>query len=325
MNDLKRYQVQLDQVQPWEGEVPKGYLVDFVGALTDARFRVDSGIDPAAVGGKYVQTNLPTIGDGNNGEGWFEAVNWMIAARAARDRYVMITLGACYGSQAVGAYRMMQMLNPLPCKLVAVEPEPENFNWVARHFRDNGLDPADHWLVPMAISNANDPVFFPVGSPGTGAQNCLSTNDGGAREEYAKYYIREGRAVEALWNLLRNNTTGLTKDLVPGRGYKAEIKYMSAITLRDLLSPLDIVDYLESDVQQSEIIVFPPFMELLRKKVKLVHIGTHGKETHETLRSLFAADGWEILFCFEPNERHISEFGSFLTNDGVLTARNPSL
>jgi hypothetical protein len=39
------------------------------------------------------------IGDG---EGWFEAVNWVEAAREARGRYVMITLGACYAAQAVG-------------------------------------------------------------------------------------------------------------------------------------------------------------------------------------------------------------------------------
>lgn len=325
MSDLKKYQLQLEQLRPWEGEVPKGYLADFLGSLTDGWFRVDFGIDPATVGGGHVRTKLPTIGDGGNGEGWFEAVNWLIAARAARERYVMVTLGACYGAQAVGAYRALQILNPLPCKLVAVEPEPENYQWVIRHFRDNGLDPDDHWLVPMAITGSNDPIFFPVGAPGTGAQNCFSTNDATARGEYADYYISRGMADMALRNLLQHNTTGLIKDLVPGMGYKAEIKYMSAITLRDLLAPFDVVDYLESDIQQSEIIVFPPFMNLLRKKVKLVHIGTHGKEVHETLRSLFAADGWDILFCFEPNGSHTSDLGTFETNDGILTARNPFL
>jgi 3-oxoacyl-(acyl-carrier-protein) synthase len=52
-----------------------------------------------------------------------------------------ITLGACFAAQAVGAYRALQMLNPMPCKLVAVEPEPENIPWIRRHMRDNGIDP----------------------------------------------------------------------------------------------------------------------------------------------------------------------------------------
>ena len=39
------------------------------------------GVDPNSVGGTYQQTRLPTIEDG---EEWFEAVNWIIAAREAR-------------------------------------------------------------------------------------------------------------------------------------------------------------------------------------------------------------------------------------------------
>jgi len=56
------------------------------------RFAIPNGLDgkPETDGGSPVTTRLPVIEDG---EGWFEAVNWVEAARAARDRYVMITLG----------------------------------------------------------------------------------------------------------------------------------------------------------------------------------------------------------------------------------------
>ena len=47
---------------------------------------------------------------------------YMYVSKSGDDRYVMITLGACYAAQAVGAYRALQMLNPMPCRLVAVEP-----------------------------------------------------------------------------------------------------------------------------------------------------------------------------------------------------------
>jgi hypothetical protein len=221
----------------------------------------------------------------------------------------------------------LQQLNPMPSKLVAVEPEPDNYEWTARHMRDNGIDPERQWLLPYAISDRNDPVYFPVGSPGSGAQNCFSTNEKDARENYVRELVARGEIENALRNLIMHNTTGMTKDLVPGAEYdfKAEIKLMSAITLRDVLSPFDVVDYVESDIQQSEIVVFPPYVDLLRKKVRRIHIGTHGIDVHKALHDQFANSGWTIVFNFEPNSSFTTELGSFTTNDGVLTVRNPDL
>jgi hypothetical protein len=322
VNRMEEYATLFDGIVPWSGDVPKGYLVDFTGTLLDARFRTMFGIDPETVGGGFQQTRLPTIEDG---EGWFEAADWVLAAREARGSFAMMTLGACYGAQAVGSYRVLQHLNPMPCKLVAVEPDPENCEWVKRHFRDNGIDPEAHWLVQTVLSDRTEPVLFPIGSPGTGAQNCFSTNEAGARTNYANDFIKAGRAAEALSNLLLHNTTGIIKALVPGEPFMAEIKLVSAITLRELLGPFDRVDYLEADIQQSEILVFPPFIDLLRKKVRRIHIGTHGQSVHWSLHDLFATHGWEIVFSFEPNARHETALGSFETNDGVLTVRNPDL
>ncbi len=322
MNDLQRFSDVFRGVSPWSGVVPKGFMVDFLGTLTDASFRTAFGIDPATVGGGSVATRLPVIEDG---EGWFEAVNWFEAAREARGRYVMMTLGACYAAQAVGAHRALQSLNPVPCKLVAVEPEPENCQWIRRHMRHNGIDPDDHWLVPLAISDSNDPVLFPVGSPGTGAQNCVSTNELKSREIYAREIIAAGKAEAALRSLLIHNATGLTKDLVPGHNFMAEIKLVSAVTLADLLGPFERVDYLEADMQQSEILVFPPFVDLLKRKVRRIHIGTHGKDVHQALHELFLEHGWDIIFSYEPNSKFTTPLGKFTTNDGVLTIVNPTL
>ena len=322
MNDLARYADVFAGIAPWSGHVPSGYLVDFLGTLTDARFRTMFGVDPARVGGGHVQTQLPTIADG---EGWFEFVSCVEAARAARERFVMITLGACYGSQAVNSWQALRRVNPMPFKLVAVEPEPENFQWTARHMQVNGIDPDRQWLIQAAISDRNEPVFFPVGSPGSGAQNCYSTNETAARASYADRIAASRDLPQALRNLLLHNTTGIVKDLVPGHDFKAEIRLVSAVTLRDVLGPFDVVDYLESDIQQSEILVFPPFMDLLKRKVRRVHIGTHGKDVHRELHGLFDRDGWEMTFSYEPNSEFGSELGSFATNDGILSAVNPTL
>jgi len=100
---------------------------------------------------------------------------------------------------------------------------------------------------------------------------------------------------------------------------------LSAVTLADILAPLPIVDYLEADIQQSEILVFPPFMDLVKRRVRRVHIGTHGTDVHETLAEMFRRDGWHMVFDLKPNSSHVHPLGSFDLNDGVLTAINPDL
>ena len=323
-NALHEYQPLLDALEPWHGLVPKGYSTDFFGILTDTHFRTMYGVDPEATGGTYIKTEFPPM-HGGNGEWWFEAINWIEAAREARGRFVMITLGACYGAQAVGAYRALQIVNPLPCKLVAVEPVPENYLWVRKHFRDNGIDPDAHWLVRAAISDVNDPIFFPIGGAGWGANNCMSTDKPAERQMLVDELISQGKAAETLRSLILNNSTGVMTNMVPEQDVSAEIEIVSAVTLRDLLSAFDLVDYLEADIQQSEVRVFPPFIDLLRKKVRRIHIGTHGPDNHEMLVNLFAKQGWEIVFAYAPNATYDSEIGQFELNDGVLTVRNPDL
>lgn len=321
-NDLDSFATVFEGLTPYSGTPPKGFQVDFLGVLTDSRFRLDFGGDVEKDGGRPVATRLPAIEDG---EGWFEAVNWVEAARAARGRYVMATLGACYGAQAVGAARALQLLNPMPFKLITVEPEPDNNLWIARHYRNNGIDPDDHWLVKCAISDTNQPIFFPVGSPGTGAQNGYSTNERAARENYFRDFVKAGKAEAALRSILLDNTTGIHKELVPGTGFDSEIKLVSAVTLNDILAPFDVVDFVEADMQQSEAIVFPASMAVMNRKVRRTHIGTHGQDVHQMLVDLFRKEGWDIVFDYGPNGSHVTSLGNFTTNDGVLTAVNPRL
>jgi FkbM family methyltransferase len=330
MNDLECYRDVFDSIKPWSGHVPKRCIADFLGVFTDTNFHphlfTHPGFDPDKVGDGYVESAFPDLGKAAtpaDAEAWFEAVNVVVAAREARERYVFITLGANYGAQAVAACRALQVVNPMPYKLVAVEPVPENCEWIKRHMRNNGIDPDRQWIVPLAISDRTDPLYFPVGGPGIGSNNCFSTNEPAARKEYADTFIAAGKATDALRNLLLHNTTGLMKNLVPGRDVEGEIKLVSSITLNELLGPFERVDYLEADIQQSEILVFPPFIAALRNKVRRIHIGTHGGDVHAALHKLFADDGWEIVFSYPPNARHDSALGPFQTNDGVLTVRNP--
>ena len=333
MDHLAAFDELFDIVQPWGGVVPEGFRVDFLGTHTDLHFESawNNGDFSGAPSG-YLELATPFIGDSpdGNAEFWFESADWLLAALDGRDSFVMVTLGACFGYQAVGAYRALQMINPMPCKLVAVDPIPENIEWTKRHFRDNGIDPDEHWIIEAALSDNNEPVYFPIGAPGSGIQNCVSTNTREARENYVTQLIDEGRAKEALLGLLLSNSAGITKDLLPGNErFLAEVKPVSALTLNDILGPFERIDFLEADIQQSEIVVFPPFIDLLNRKVRRIHLGTHGAEVHRRLRDQFLENGWELIFDFPPDSEHTvfsqGEMRSFSTNDGVLTVRNPRL
>lgn len=326
MNNLLKYSALFNDITPWSGIVPNGFTVDFLGTLTRKSFLDLWGHDPLYVDGNQLDVPRPSLdGKEKNCEFWFEAADWVLAAREARQRFVMVTLGALFGYQAVGSYRTLQLLNPMPCKLVAVEPIPANMERLRLHMQDNGIDPAEHWLLQTAISDRNEPVFFPVGSPGLGAQNCIATNEESARQGYFEFFVEQGQVEEALRNVLLHNTTGLEKEIIAGQGHMGEIKAVSSITLKDVLSPFDRVDFLEADIQQSEIVVFPPFVDLLRKKVRRIHLGTHGKDVHAALRNMFADAGWEIVFSYEPDSEFDTPLGGFKTNDGILTVLNPNL
>lgn len=271
-----------------------------------------------------METELPTP---KSGEAWFEYFNWAAAAKEARGSYVMMTLGACYGAQAVNSYLALQALNPMPATLVAVDGVPENIAWTKKHFLDNGIDPDEHWIIEAAVSNNNEPVIFPVGSPGSGAQNCVSTNSPEFRKQIGEEVIGAGQANAVLRSLLPHNGTSVKFDLAPNTEHCFEtvLRLVSAVTLNDLLGPFRRVDYVEADLQQSELIVFPPAMAALTAKVRRVHLGTHGRDVHRLMHDLFELHGWDILFSFEPNSSHETPAGSMELNDGILTAVNSAL
>jgi hypothetical protein len=326
LSDLHQYAHVFDPIEPWAGRIPKGFRVDFLGTMTRMSFE-NLSVDPYQKADSFLQIPRPALGQSpdKNGEFWFEAADWVLAALDASDSYTMVTLGACFGYQAVGAYRALCALNPMPCRLVAVDPIPENIEWTRLHFEDNGIDPDDHWLIEAAVTAGNDPVLFPVGAPGAGMQNCVSTNTKGSRESYLRELAERGTVEAALRSLLLANSTSITTDISGGNNLLAEIKLVSSLSLPDILGPFDRVDFIEADMQESEIVVFPPYLDLLKKKVRRIHLGTHGRETHRALHGMFAERGWDIVFSFEPDGVYHSELGLFKTNDGVLTVRNPTL
>ena len=66
-------------------------------------------------------------------------------------------------------------------------------------------------------------------------------------------------------------------------------------------------------------------MDLLTKKVRRVHLGTHSDRTHDKLEKMFAERDWDVLFSYKPRQSFETPHGNFDMNDGVLTAVNPAV
>lgn len=320
--EVEKHQKAFSGFEPFSGKIPKGFIVDFVGIKTRIKFR-EKWINPFEddISSRNVETSIPT--PSNSGEFWFEALNWFESARNARDRFVMFSLGAHFGYQAVGAAVTLMKINPMPYKLVCVEPEPTQVEWIKEHMLDNGIDSDEQWIVPLALGSTHEPIFFPVGAPGSGAQNSFSTNESIARENYVKELISREDAENSLRNLIMNNSTTIEKTLIPNTDMNGEIKILSATTLSMLLGPFDFVDFIESDIQESEKLVFPESIETLTKKVKRISIGTHGQQNHKDLVKLFKKAKWEVVFDFLPETVHQTDMGPLEMNDGVLVVLNP--
>lgn len=86
---------------------------------------------------------------------------------------------------------------------------------------------------------------------------------------------------------------------------------------------MDTVDLLDIDIQGVEREVILPVIELLSRKVKRIHIGTHGRDVHNELASCFTEAGWDFAFNFGPGDIFDLLGGRFATSDGVLSVVNP--
>ena len=310
-----------DGIEPWKGKVMKGRRRTFIGALHPIEPWDRDKTFPDEM--EYQETELPSI---RWGEGYFEWVSTLMAVRTARHRFTAVSLGAHFGGPLVDAALALQKLNPMPYLLVGVEADPYMCAMLDEHFRENGIDPNDHWIINCVVNDTNRPVVFTVSEMRTGSNAMLHS-----RDQYECLFdsIQEaGMCEEILRNVLTAASTQLYVPLDNMAGTpeaRGELRFVSSVTVADVLGPLPFVDYLEIDMQQAEEWTLPPARQLLKRKVRIVHLGTHGQSLHRDMVDMFAADGWDVLVDLAPGTKFDTPEGAFTTCDGVVTAYNPAL
>ncbi|MDA1097927.1 MAG: hypothetical protein O2967_02990 [Proteobacteria bacterium] len=321
MNELGPLVETFAGIEPWRGTCTDGCIANFLGVMTAREFivRHHPSNTPRERADGTVEVRLPRVEDG---EPFFEFAALYKAVRAARDRFVMVELGGGYAARAVDTYRALKNLNPMPCQLVIVEAEATHFEWAKRHLEVNGIDPRDHWLIKAAVSVDSDPKLFMRGA-GLYYNGIVKP---GEINTIVDEIIKVNNTDQALRNLMTAGRCGMQIPYHSAAGRDLfDFEFVSTIPLADILAPLPHVDLMDIDIQGAEDTAIEPAMDFLNRRVKRVHIGTHGPDIHSGLWELFFVNEWVCEFDYAPFGRHATPWGEFETMDGILHFSNPRL
>jgi FkbM family methyltransferase len=294
--------------QPFRGEVRAFTIPDFLGTMYRDEFTAGWGRGqpiPYQAYGSYPEFK----------EDYFEWIDILEAAVAARGSFTMIDLGAGFGRWSVGAAFAIRQCHPdLPFKIVAVEAEPTVFEWMRLNFADNGIDPGSYKLIHAAVTEHPGDVLFYIGGPSGGPYDKhpnawygqFLTQDydmAGDSAEDGEYGGRRVLRHASGWRSIR----------VPG------------ISLRRILQDLDVVDVIDMDIEGQELPAIQASIGALDAKVRRLHIGTHSKEIEAALRELLSRHGWRCWADYTQFSTSDTPFGPIAFENGVQSWTNPRL
>jgi FkbM family methyltransferase len=277
---------------PWSGIVPSGYFAYFLGNLTRADYWAFSKEIRALYDRERVEQFAAPSFDDN-------ILDWLVlleAAVDARDEFVMVALGAGWGRWLVAAAMAAKQRSGLRCRLVGVEAEPTHYRWMHEHFRDNGLDPAEHQLIEAAAAAQTGSAWFYVGKPSAWYGQSLIHDDALAQE---------------------------TSDTIDYNGERA--RRVRTVDIETLTAGHASVDYLHMDIQGAELDFLASKPDVLTRRVKRVLIGTHSPEIEQGLRCLFTGLNWTCQYDLPMKGRIIVDGTVVTLGDGVQVWINNAL
>lgn len=232
----------------------------------------------------------------------FEWISLLEALAAARGRFVMLELGAGYGRWGVRGALAARRLGLQPF-VRFVEAEPQHLAWAREAATLNGLGAAETDFVDRAVYYGEAKVPFTISSLQLRARNWY------------------GQAV--WWEQLTPSSKSYHGYQVHDAESGCEEILVATTTLEELTSDLEIVDYIDMDLQTAELGVVKNSLETLTSKVKRVHIATHSREIEVEIRLLFLDAGWTQRWDYACLRHNVTPFGALQFGDGVQSWINP--
>ena len=97
------------------------------------------------------------------------------------------------------------------------------------------------------------------------------------------------------------------------------------LALSAVLRSFSVIDLLDLDIQGVEATVLEPELDLLRARVRRLHIATHSAAIEAALRKMFGSRGWIAYRDYALQHTNDTPYGRIAFGDGVQTWINPHL
>jgi hypothetical protein len=308
------------QFPPREYVPDREYRYDFAGG------RIFKGFSSRYVTDQDATKPLPAKAfaappQPNQGEYFLEWMDVAAAINSAKDHFIMAELGGGTGARTVNAANAIRQLRPaLRSSFTVVEAMPTHIPYIEKNIQDNGVDRSRVNVVNGAVWIDDVPNFFPVATGIFGQ----AVSDGAISRAVER--LSPDAAKIALKNLVTTGRLGIEEPFKSRIGTQTrDWAVVNSVTIPTLFHAYQRVDLIDWDIQGAERTVIPQNIDFLQKRVKLMHIGTHGADTHRELYELLSERGWTIRASLAPLMQHQTEYGAFETNDGVLSALNDRL
>lgn len=255
------------------------HIFDFIGARTKVAYK-SGWAKHAMPAGRQITPNFPVFNE--------HYMDWVATLRAvakASGTFRMAELGAGWAPWLVrGALAAQQRDAITGVELLGVEADPQHYEWMLDHVRDNGLDPEELFLIFGAASAEAGMLRFPV----------IDNPD-----------VDYGASLrKAQGDVPHIEVPGITMDQIIGH----------------FTGP---VDFMHVDIQGAEYDLLPAGMKQLQRNVKSIMIGTHmANEKHDGLARLFRESGWVEVMNYERNALSSTPYGEIRFGDGFLLYSN---
>jgi len=162
---------------PWEGIVPEGFAVNFLGVKQRLHYwKPNLDNPPQYPANRRVKAEYPPF-DAQ----YFEWIAVLESVINAKNHFTMIELGAGLGLWTADAWAALKQFSGLPCSLVTVEAEPTHFKFMSQLFADNLIDPQSVCMIEAAVTKADGKVGFYFGTEqGSGEWDQYDQSIGGS-------------------------------------------------------------------------------------------------------------------------------------------------
>jgi FkbM family methyltransferase len=266
------------------GQAPeRGIVRNFLGV------RIPTSVHPpvlAAMAGTVEGLPIP-------GNWHADIAEWAAALRAvdcAEETFRIVELGCGWGCWMVNT-GVAARARGLAVELIGVEGEAQHLQSARRTLRLNGFDRTHFRLHHAVAGPAPGLAIFPRAAPGSA-----------------------GWGGEAVFRP--------SPDALAAARDRPDVQVLKCLTLSQLARGRRI-DLLHIDIQGAEVDFVRANMEQMRRSVRRVLIGTHGRVIEGALMTIFQADGW-ALEMERPAIMPLQAGRPQLAIDGVQMWRNPA-